>query len=462
MKKIFIASCTFALSLGLSGTAFATAIDTSNLPIGDGKISTSPKAGYIYSCRTAGGGGGAEADGPWIHGTTWNLKEKIAVQGAVSWPTAFFAVDPSNGTSHSLSGNGLPVGSQTGVFPISSSDPAYQYDRNPNTIKSQSISYVLPSSPTIAATPSCVPMGIIGVALNGVAIFNGLDGENRDAVAHEVQDGCGGHPERSGQYHYHGPSTCIPHQSENNALIGYALDGFGIYSGYDANGAEISTADLDECHGTTSPVVWDGKKVSMYHYVLTKDYPYTIGCFKGNIATANTSEESSGSKGAGANPQTSEMTPTNNFQIRSDGLSYGSRGDDVVALQTLLEKNGYLKMPQGIAKGYFGAMTKNALKKYQRDNGINPTGFFGPITKKYVNEKAKSDQGKPSSNMPLNPMMGASGPGLGGPPPQEAIAACSGKIKSAACSFASPTGETIFGSCQSPAGSQLACVPANR
>ena len=73
----------------------------------------------------------------------------------------------------------------------------------------------------------------------------------------------------------------MPGESGNNQLVGYALDGFGIYSMYDANGMEITNADLDACHGTTSEVMWNGNLVNMYHYVLTQEYPYTIGCFMG-------------------------------------------------------------------------------------------------------------------------------------------------------------------------------------
>jgi hypothetical protein len=124
-------------------------------------------------------------------------------------------------------------------------------------------------------------MGMIGVALNGVAIFNALDAGGRDAVAHEVQDACSGHPQMSGEYHYHGPSACLPNESGNEVLIGYALDGFGIYSLYDANGRELTNADLDDCHGRVSEVEWDGKRAVMFHYVLTREYPYTVGCFRG-------------------------------------------------------------------------------------------------------------------------------------------------------------------------------------
>jgi hypothetical protein len=48
-----------------------------------------------------------------------------------------------------------------------------------------------------------------------------------------------------------------------------------------ARGRELTNADLDACHGRVSEVDWDGTRVSMYRYVLTREYPYTIGCFRG-------------------------------------------------------------------------------------------------------------------------------------------------------------------------------------
>lgn len=48
-----------------------------------------------------------------------------------------------------------------------------------------------------------------------------------------------------------------------------------------------------------------------------------------------------------------------------------------------------------------------------------------------------------------------------GPPP-EAIAACEGQSEGAACSFETPRGDTLEGTCgQSSRGDQIACRPAN-
>ncbi len=66
-------------------------------------------------------------------------------------------------------------------------------------------------------------------------------------------------------------------------------------------------------------------------------------------------------------------------------LTVGSRGADVVALQSFLELKGLLTMPAGVAKGYFGTLTRSAVSAYQVMKGISPTaGYFGPITRAAV------------------------------------------------------------------------------
>lgn len=261
-------------------SAQATAINSHAIPLGDGKVSLHPKAGYVYSCRLTFRRGGARHIGPWIHGATWDSTQKIHVQGDVTWPNAMFHIYTTV-NSRDIIGNGLPVAAATGIFPIRPGDPAYRIDRNPNSIETQRIRLSLPLKPRTARKPSCLPMGMVGVMLNGVALFDALDDAGRDAVAHEVQDRCNGHPQHRGEYHYHGPSPCIPNINGKAKLVGYALDGFGIYSMRDEKGRRMADQDLDACHGRTGPVMWNGKRVKMYHYVMTRDYPYSLGCFKG-------------------------------------------------------------------------------------------------------------------------------------------------------------------------------------
>lgn len=122
------------------------------------------------------------------------------------------------------------------------------------------------------------------MTVTGVAIFDAFDAAGYDAVAREEQDACHGHPERSSEYHYHGwLQACVPDSgsaAQNSSLLGYAADGYGIYGPW-YDGKILTSADLDECHGTTSPVMWDGQLVNMYHYVSTYDFPYTLACYRG-------------------------------------------------------------------------------------------------------------------------------------------------------------------------------------
>lgn len=258
----------------------AADIDKTRLPIGDGRVSSGPEAGHVWPCRTQGFGTHREHTGPWIKDDgTYDFLNKPAAQGEVSWPSQLSI--RRTGSLRLIEANALP-NHPTGIFPKSASDPTYQYAPNPHPIKEQDVLMELPSDPVSAAAPACVPMGAVGILLTGGLVFNALDANGQDAVAHEIQDRCQGHPERNGAYHYHNLSTCQKDAgSGHSPLAGYAFDGFGIFGHRGEGGRELLNADLDSCHGHTHTIDWDGKSVSMYHYHATWEYPYTVGCFRG-------------------------------------------------------------------------------------------------------------------------------------------------------------------------------------
>jgi hypothetical protein len=283
-----VGACSNSSSSGASRSAAGAAVNLHKLVLGDKRyVTNGPKTGYVYSCQTQFNGGGAFRQGPWISGSTWDATQKIAVQGSVRHSSVFRNTLTSS--SSMLSGNGLPPHT-TGVFPIASSDPAYQYDRNPNSIKSYTLRASLARNPTRLSKAQCVG-GTIGVMTNGIPLFSAFDAGGRDAVANEVQDRCAGHPQISGQYHYHSLSPCIADTGSPRAhsrLQGWALDGFGIY-GYRGPGGEVmTTAKLDACHGHTHVIAWRGKRVRMYHYHATRDFPYVISCYRGKAITSAT------------------------------------------------------------------------------------------------------------------------------------------------------------------------------
>ena len=250
-----------------------------------------PAVGSVYVCAVP-NGSGANSSPPWINAadSTWNALTKTIVQGSVSWSGTFAVAESADGTALNITGNGLPLAPiTTGTYPIASTDPAYAYDKNPNHVASQAIGYAIPFNPVAAVTAGCLSGGRIGIALDGVAVYDALDAVGRDAVAREEQDSCHGHPDQSSTYHYHGwLQTCVTDAgsaTQNSSLLGYALDGYGIYGPW-YNGKVLTSADLDQCHGTTSTVNWHGVSTSIYHYVSTYDFPYTLGCYHGTAVHA--------------------------------------------------------------------------------------------------------------------------------------------------------------------------------
>lgn len=63
-------------------------------------------------------------------------------------------------------------------------------------------------------------------------------------------------------------------------------------------------------------------------------------------------------------------------------LRLGSRGSDVMEIQSLLKKIGY---DPGPIDGIFGTKTQQAVIQFQRDNGLVPDGIIGPNTYRVLN-----------------------------------------------------------------------------
>ena len=259
------------------------------LPVGDGKyVTAGPKTGYVFACGSyaqnlTSSQGGADSRGPWFtnKNTQYDINKKAQVAGNVTWKSVFS--NTVSGASRIITTNDLPAHS-TGIFPIALADPAYAYDRNPNSIRAQSLSYMLPANP-IYGTPHCMG-GEAEMMTTGVALFNAFDAGGRDAGAWEVQDGCSGHPQMSGEYHYHTLSRCIKDASAST-VIGFALDGFPITGPRISDHNILATADLDECHGIVSQIDLDGKNITTYHYVMTEDFPYSVSCFRAQPVTTD-------------------------------------------------------------------------------------------------------------------------------------------------------------------------------
>lgn len=272
---------TTASAPGWTSAPSNTLFTRGSLTIGTSLSTSAPAVGSVFACQLLRGDAAAGGNRqPWIHGAAWNPAEKLKVSGANAWPGTISIT--TRGAQRVLAGNGLPVTSKTGTFPIAMRDPARRYDGNPNAISANAFTVTVPAQPQVAAAPSCMRGGPIGYTTNGVAIFNALDAANRDAAVYEVLDQCWGHPERDGRYHFHTISSCTDAGSatQNSPVWGFMRDGFPITGPWE-NGVQLTTKDLDICHGKTSEITLDGRKVTTYHYVATEEYPYTASCYRG-------------------------------------------------------------------------------------------------------------------------------------------------------------------------------------
>ncbi len=235
-----------------------------------------------------------KAKTPWMKGNNVVLSKIDTVPGNVKMKSVFKITETKN-TRH-LKGNGIPSFG-VGTFAIPKKSPAYKYYAAlPATgyanaaeipIKPYNLELKIPKNPKMNAKPTCFEQLTIGVALVGAAWHAevALDalGNAFDPNAALPTDRCFGHPYAT-EYHVHGYSWKCMDQGkpgEPSPLVGYALDGFGIYGPRGADGKLVTNAQLDECHGRVGEVMFNGKKQKMYHYVLNNEYPYSIGCFRG-------------------------------------------------------------------------------------------------------------------------------------------------------------------------------------
>ena len=100
-----------------------------------------------------------------------------------------------------------------------------------------------------------------------------------------------------------------------------------------------------------------------------------------NVLSGGTT--ASGSSGSKADPDVYGLTASSGGYT-SLSASSGKR-DDVTALQSVLQANGYYN---GTVDGSYGGGTSDAVKKYQRAAGLRVTGVAGPCTQRLLYNSA--------------------------------------------------------------------------
>ena len=254
-----------------------------------------------------------------------------------------------------ITSNGIPD-HNPGTFPNS---------HNPNTISEQNYSFCVPANPKIAGAITELGHDLFGIAINGV-VFDPETAEywhndrnsgwNFDALAGGVDlgmDSNNAHVQPGGAYHYHGlPYELLANQEKEKqtAFIGFAADGFPIYScctagnnlkssyrvkeGYRESGpggkyngyynADYEyvkgAGDLDQCNGTYG--VTKEYPKGTYYYVITKEFPNIPRCFKG---TPDSSFKKQMGRGRGRNPMGAGDQNQNQYYQKYRPSSNGRR-----------------------------------------------------------------------------------------------------------------------------------------
>jgi len=164
---------------------------------------------------------------------------------------------------------------------------------NPNTISTQSYSFRMTLDPRTNATPRESRGAWFGVALNGVPFepgtgefWNGQRQWNYEALSGFINlglDDNNAHVQPTGAYHYHGlPAGLIDKlggDGKKMLLVGYAADGFPIYTSYGRSEATNASSAFREL--TSSWQIKAGNRTGgpggKYDGKFTADYEYVAG-----------------------------------------------------------------------------------------------------------------------------------------------------------------------------------------
>lgn len=202
----------------------------------------------------------------------------------------------------------------------------------------------IPLAPVLSETPQTRDAAL-GVAVNGVPIFDYTGGgemTEEDLYHHQTRhdtyqtqqlDACGGHAGRGDDYHYHIKPVCMIAQMENagdDAIIGWAFDGFPIYGDNNPDGTPVVEGMLDVCNGQSDEIFG-------YRYHTSEDAPYIVQCLMGEVEDLRdlprTAPLTNEATGRGTEPGRPPAGGVENliFTQEEDGrrsMDYSYKGDD--------------------------------------------------------------------------------------------------------------------------------------
>ncbi len=162
------------------------------------------------------------------------------------------ALGITNGASNGILADVLSVVPDgNDVFVKANSVPSYSiglWPGNPNSPSAQNRLYQIPRDPVVnTGTKTATGLGANGITIDGVQIYNSLDGKsfNNQNVWHQnayysegsTLDSNGAHPDQGGNYHIHiVPNSLLAKVGDNSSthssILGWSFDGFPIYGPY--------------------------------------------------------------------------------------------------------------------------------------------------------------------------------------------------------------------------------------
>ena len=159
---------------------------------------------------------------------------------------------------------------------------------NPGNIGVQAFAMTIPLKPSEASSKEATSLGPIGMALNGVAIYNDREGGNVavDASTLKSFDRAGAHNGPGNLYHYHFTGDFTG--NDNDYLIGFLRDGFPLYGRKNSDGTYPTDLDANGGHFGVTKEFPDG--IYHYHaanvaYLNSRFYVLKSGSYNGTKGT---------------------------------------------------------------------------------------------------------------------------------------------------------------------------------
>lgn len=190
----------------------------------------------------------------------------------------------TNGVSVQVNGDNITI-SSTGLpdhptpywgtgHPMYESFPGTNRANMNTTMIAFNYAMTIPINPQEAVTKEQTELGAVGMALNGVPIYNDYEGAGLlEENAWGTFDASGAHPGPREDYHYHCEGDYVTIDSSN--LIGFLRDGFPIYGRKEMDGSYPDDLDDNGGHFGVTADFPDG----IYHYHVSNEVYSTSGLY---------------------------------------------------------------------------------------------------------------------------------------------------------------------------------------